>query len=72
MPVGIYMIIHKKSPPSSNVPSLSDMIIMVASLGGYIRKKDCYPGVKTLWLGMQRMYDFATAWDTFHKIRNTA
>jgi len=31
---------------------------MVASLGGFLgRKCDGEPGVKVLWLGLQRLYD---------------
>ncbi|WP_269766688.1 IS4 family transposase, partial [Burkholderia ubonensis] len=33
---------------------------LVARLGGFLaRKGDGEPGVKTIWLGMQRVLDFA-------------
>ena len=33
---------------------------LVARLGGFLaRKGDGEPGVKTIWLGMQRIIDFA-------------
>ncbi len=41
------------------------MIKMVASLGGYVIRSNTKPGTQTLWLGLQRVHDFATAWDAF-------
>ncbi len=39
---------------------------MIAKLGGFLgRKSDGYPGVKVMWIGMQRMKDFAQAWEVF-------
>ena len=36
------------------------MVCLVARLGGFLaRKGDGEPGVKTIWLGMQRILDFA-------------
>ena len=36
------------------------MVRLVARLGGFLaRKGDGEPGVKTIWLGMQRILDFA-------------
>ena len=41
-------------------PRLNTVIRMVATLGGFLgRKSDGEPGVKTLWIGMQRVADFA-------------
>ena len=42
------------------------MLGLVASLGGYLgRKHDGPPGPQALWIGLQRMRDYATAWVTF-------
>lgn len=49
----------------SEPPSLSAMIKLVASLGGYVIRSNTQPGTQTLWLGLQRVHDFATAWDAF-------
>ena len=39
---------------------------MIAKLGGYLdRQHDGPPGPKALWLGFQRMADFAMAWKAF-------
>jgi Transposase DNA-binding/Transposase Tn5 dimerisation domain len=52
--------------PATSMPSLGEMIIMVAELGGYLnRKHDGPPGPQTLWIGMQRTRDFAIAWTVF-------
>ncbi|AKU11336.1 transposase IS4 family protein [Azoarcus sp. CIB] len=39
---------------------LNDVIRLMAGLGGFLgRKGDGEPGVKTIWLGLQRVTDFA-------------
>lgn len=59
------MVVTKKEPPK-NPPTLNEIIIMIAKLGGFLcRKRDAYPGPKVMWIGMQRMRDFALAWDIF-------
>jgi hypothetical protein len=61
----VYVMIKGKEPPQE-APQLGDMINMIASLGGYLgRKHDGPPGPKTLWIGFQRMADFALAWRMF-------
>jgi hypothetical protein len=43
------------------------MIRLVGVLGGWVStpgKKEM-PGPQTTWIGLQRVYDFATAWKTF-------
>ena len=62
----VYVVIYK-APPPDKPPTLSDMIKLIAGLGGFLgRKGDGFPGVKTMWIGMQRMRDFALAWDAFY------
>ncbi len=52
-------ILNKKKPPSSP-PKLNEVVRLVARLGGFLgRKGDGKPGVKTIWLGLQRVTDFA-------------
>jgi hypothetical protein len=61
----VYAIVKKKPAPQKP-PKLSEMIPMIASLGGYLgRASDGPPGPKTMWIGMQRMADMALAWRTF-------
>ena len=52
-------ILNKKKPPQMP-PTLNEVLRLVAMLGGFLaRKGDGEPGVKTIWLGLQRVMDFA-------------
>ena len=47
-------------PLPKQMPSLNEMVRRVAMLGGFLaRKGDGEPGVKTIWIGLQRVTDFA-------------
>ena len=49
-----------KKPLPERPPRLNEVIRLIAHLGGFLgRKADGEPGVKTLWLGLQRVTDFA-------------
>ena len=41
------------------------MVRFIARLGGYIERPNSEPGPQTIWIGMQRMYDLAWAWESF-------
>ena len=60
----VWMATYRKKPPKK-APKLREMVHLVASLGGYVERKNSEPGPQTVWVGMQRMYDLAWAWDTF-------
>jgi hypothetical protein len=48
-----------KKPPKQ-MPPVRDVVRLTAQLGGFLaRKGDGEPGVKSLWLGMARLSDFA-------------
>jgi hypothetical protein len=50
-------ILNKKRPPKQ-VPTLNQVIRLIAKLGGFLgRKGDGEPGVKTIWQGLQRVMD---------------
>jgi hypothetical protein len=67
----VYAIVKKKSPPKKP-PKLNEMILMIAKLGGFLgRKSDGEPGVKVMWIGIQRMKDFTLAWETFRSLDKT-
>lgn len=58
----VYAISTRKPPPK-RPPPLHVIIMMIAKLGGFLgRKSDGYPGPKVMWIGIQRMRDFAQAW----------
>ena len=46
-------------------PRLSEIVHLIASLGGYVGQKNSQPGVQTIWIGLQRMRDLAWAWQAF-------
>lgn len=55
---GAYLL-HKKKPPVEL--RINEVLRLVAMLGGFLaRKGDGEPGVKTIWLGLQRVMDAAT------------
>jgi hypothetical protein len=60
----VYMAVRQKDPPKTP-PTLNEIVRMVASLGGYVIRKSTQPGTQTLWLGLQRLHDLSTAWQTF-------
>ncbi len=58
-------VVCREDPPPSP-PPLGAMVRMVAQLGGYVnRKRPDWPGPQTVWLGLQRMHDFALCWKMF-------
>jgi hypothetical protein len=64
--------IVKSKPIPTTPPTLSAFIAMVASLGGHLgRNYDGDPGAQTIWIGMQRLHDFARAWLAFGPGRQT-
>lgn len=61
----VYRVVKNANPPYEP-PPLGDIVRMVAQLGGYVdRPRHDQPGPQTLWLGLQRMHDFATCWQLF-------
>jgi hypothetical protein len=61
----VYRVVRRRPPPTTP-PTLSEMVRMVAQLGGYVdRKRDDPPGPQTVWLGLQRMHDMALCWQLF-------
>jgi hypothetical protein len=60
----VWVAVHRKKPPRK-VPRLGEMVHLIASLGGYVERPNNEPGTQTLWIGLQRTYDLAWAWDTF-------
>ena len=60
----VYQVVYRRE--ASKMPNLGEMIIMIAGLGGHLnRTHDGPPGLRTMWIGMQRARDFALAWIAF-------
>ncbi len=56
----LYMLIHKKGDIPSKPPALGQAVEWIGKLGGHLgRKSDGPPGLKTVWLGYQRVCDAA-------------
>jgi hypothetical protein len=55
----------KRTKIPKKIPRLAEMVHLIASLGGYVERPGSEPGTQTLWIGLQRTYDLAWAWDTF-------
>lgn len=48
-----------KKNPTKEAPTLREVVRLIAQTGGFLtRRGDGEPGVKSLWLGMQRLRDF--------------
>jgi transposase-like protein/transposase Tn5 family protein len=60
----VWVAVHHQKPPKQP-PRLSTMVHLIASLGGYVERPKSEPGPQTVWIGLQRMYDLAWAWDSF-------
>jgi hypothetical protein len=60
----VWAAVHHKKPPKKR-PKLSEMVHLIARLGGYVEHPEKEPGPQALWIGLQRMYDLAWAWDAF-------
>jgi hypothetical protein len=61
----VWKVVRREDPPSEP-PPLGAMVRLVGQLGGYVnRKRTDPPGPQTVWIGLQRMHDFALCWETF-------
>lgn len=52
-------------------PTLAEFICIVATLGGYLnRKNDPPPGPTVIWTGLTRLHDFTTIYETICNLKN--
>lgn len=55
---GAYLLTKKKPPDKP--PTLNEVLRLVAQLGGFLNRQcDGEPGLKTIWIGLQRVMDSA-------------
>lgn len=65
-------VLNRKKPPKQT-PPVRDVVRLIAQLGGFLaRKGDGEPGVKSLWLGMVRLRDFALTFAHFQTHRKAS
>jgi hypothetical protein len=63
----LYAFTHQTNVLPSEPPSLHEVILWIAKLGGFLaRTSDGEPGVKTIWRGLRRLDDLAAMWLLFH------
>lgn len=60
----VWKVVQGEDPPR-DAPTLGIMLRLAAQLGGYVPRKTSPPGPQTVWLGLQRMHDFALCWERF-------
>ena len=59
----LYATIHHHTYPHPSPPTLAEVVLWIARLGGFLgRKGDGFPGVKVLWRGLTRLDDIARTW----------
>jgi len=62
-----------QTPLPPTPPSISELISMIAQLGGYLgRKHDSPPGPKAIWIGLQRMRDFVLVLDAIKNAQQSS
>ncbi|RKU15351.1 transposase, partial [Candidatus Poribacteria bacterium] len=62
----LYRITHKTQVLPEKIPSVSEVVIWIAKLGGFLaRKSDGNPGVMVIWRGWQRLNDISNAFAIF-------
>lgn len=59
----VWKVVARTTPPKTP-PPLGQIVRLVAQLGGYVKRREP-PGPQTIWIGLQRMYDFAQCWKLF-------
>lgn len=60
----LYMMTYKTNILPDQPPSLSEAVRWIGRLGGHLgRKSDGPPGLKTVWLGYQRVCDAASVYE---------
>ncbi len=62
----LYCYVNKISDIPEHIPSLQEIVRLVAKLGGFLgRKNDGEPGVTVLWRGLHRLNDITQAFRIF-------
>ena len=66
----LYCRIHGTQRLPEEIPSVSEVVLWIAKLGGFLgRKSDGNPGVTVLWRGWQRLQDISDTFAIFHNAK---
>jgi hypothetical protein len=69
---GAVIAINKGIAPDHPIPTIRDMMIMVARLGGYLnRRSDPEPGAKVIWRGLEYLRIYVEALGVAQELINT-
>ncbi len=64
----LFLKVNKNQPLPETTPILSQVVIWIARLGGFLaRKDDGVPGTMTLWRGWKRLADLIEGWNLANK-----
>ena len=59
-------LIHDPAADVTTPPTLGEMVALVAQSGGFVGPVgERWPGIQTMWLGLQRLHDYALAYRQF-------
>ncbi|MCO5208016.1 MAG: hypothetical protein M9928_23710, partial [Anaerolineae bacterium] len=59
----LYTLATRTVADPDNIPSVEQVILWIAQLGGFLRRKgDGAPGVTVIWRGWQRLQDALSMW----------
>lgn len=68
--IALYMLIHKNNNIPNQPPTLGQAVAWIGKLGGHLgRKSDGPPGLKTVWLGYQRVCDAEGFYNIFKQLK---
>ncbi len=63
----LYCITHKTTALPNKLPTVAQVTVWIAKLGGFLaRKSDGVPGVTVIWRGWQRLNDISDAFTLLH------
>ncbi len=68
----LYCMTHKTQTLPEKIPTVSEVVLWIAKLGGFLgRKSDGKPGVTVLWRGWHRLKDISNTFAIFHNAGDT-
>ena len=65
----LYALTHKTRTFPEKTPTVAQVVLWIAKLGGFLgRKSDGPPGVTVLWRGWQRLTDISNTFALFDEL----